>query len=323
MKKGHIREFTNRNSWIWALIGSIIMWLAIGFAANNLNFESLVANAFSAAFLSIAALGQMLVITTGRGAIDLSIPGVITLAAYLNVTYIASNEAMIIPGVLLIIAVGMLVGLLNSISVVYLKIPPMIATMAMNYILTTVCLLFNSSMGLEQLHLSETLLSIARGKFFGINYVIIITAVLMVMIYFMLKKITYGRSLLAIGQSYDAAYYAGVKVKQTEMISYMLCSVMAALAGLLISLRVGGAFLGMGESYMLETVGGVVIGGTLITGGKASPLGTLLGCLFLTLVMTAMQIARFDTGVQNIVKGMLIVLVIVVGTEPLKRRQKI
>lgn len=322
MKRSDIREFTNRNSWIWALLGAVVMWVVIGIVSHNLNFESLIANAFSAAFLGLAALGQMLVITTGRGAIDLSIPGMITLAAYLNVTYIASNENMVIPGVLLIIAVGLLIGFLNSVFVVFLKIPPMIATMAMSYILSTVSLLYNSAMGLEQLHLSSTLLAIARGRVLGINYVILITVAVAVLLMFLLRRTTYGRSLIALGQNYEAAYYAGIKVRQVEIISYMLCSVLAALAGLLISLRVGGAFLGMGDSYMLETVGGVVIGGTLISGGKASAIGTVLGSLFLTLVVTAMQLAKFDIGVQSIVKGALIVLVIVVGTESYKRAKQ-
>ena len=322
MNKHSFREFTNRNNWIFALIGSIAMWLAIGIFASNLNFESLIVNMFSAAFLSIAALGQMLVITTGRGAIDLSIPGMITLAAYLNVTYIAANEAMVIPGVLLIAAVGLLVGFVNSLFVVYLKIPPMIATMAMSYILSTISLLFNAAMGLEQLRLSQKLISIARGRIFGIYYVIFIAIALGALINYILKRTTYGRSLAAIGQNYAAAYFAGVKVRRVEIISYMFCSLLAALAGLLISLRVGGAFLGMGDPYMLETVGGVVIGGTLISGGKPSAIGALWGCLFLTLVVTAMQIARFDIGVQNIVKGVLIVLVIIIGTESLKKADK-
>jgi ribose transport system permease protein len=142
-------------------------------------------------------------------------------------------------------------------------------------------------------------------------------------VHFVLKKTTFGRSLLALGQNYDAAYYAGIKVRRVKMLTYILCSLLAAAAGLLISLRVGGAFLGMGDSYMLETVGGVVIGGTLMTGGRASALGTLLGCLFLTLVVTAMQIAGLDTGVQNIIKGILIVLVIVIGTKPLKEAEAV
>ena len=317
-----LHRFTNKNAWIWAMIGSITMWFAVGIVSNNLNFESFTANAFSASFLAIAALGQMLVITTGRGAIDLSIPGVITLAAYMNVTYIAGNDAMIIPGFLLILSVGAVIGFLNSMSVIYLKIPPMIATMAMNYILTTISLKFNSSMGLEQLTMSKILLGIARGRVFGIYNVTWILIAITVVLHFVLTRTTYGRSLTALGQNNKAAYFSGVSTIKVEMLSYILCSVFASLAGLLISLRVGGAFLGMGDSYMLETVGGVVIGGTLISGGKCSPLGTLLGCLFLVLVLTAMQLANFDLGMKNIVKGALIVLVILIGTQSLSKIRK-
>lgn len=310
-----LRKFTNKNTWIWALLGSLTMWLVIGLVSRNLNFESLVANVFSASFLALAALGQMLVITTGRGAIDLSIPGVITLIAYLNVTYIAGNDTMIIPGILLILVVGVTIGILNSISVIFLKIPPMIATMAMNYILTTISLKFNSAMGLEQLSMSKLLLDIARGRCLGIYYVIWIVIAVAFVLHFVLTRTTYGKSLVALGQNNRAAYFSGVSTVRVEMLTYVLCSVFAAIAGLLISLRVGGAFLGMGESYMLETVGGVVLGGTLISGGKCSSFGTLFGCLFLVLVLTAMQLANFDLGMKNIVKGALIILVILISTQ--------
>jgi ribose transport system permease protein len=71
----------------------------------------------------------------------------------------------------------------------------------------------------------------------------------------------------------------------------------------------------MGDTYLLETVGAVVIGGTLIFGGRSTVVGTLFGCLFLVLIVTAMQVAGFPVGTQNIVKGFLIILVLIVATK--------
>ena len=83
---------------------------------------------------------------------------------------------------------------------------------------------------------------------------------------------------------------------------------------MLISARVGSAILGMGDDYSLETVASIVVGGTLISGGKANVPGTLAGCLFLGLIVTAMQIMGFSVGAQNIAKGALIIIVLLLGT---------
>jgi len=84
---------------------------------------------------------------------------------------------------------------------------------------------------------------------------------------------------------------------------------------MLVAARTNGAWLGMGDAYLLETVGSVVIGGTLISGGKAVTVGTLAGCLFLGLIITAMVMLGFNLGLQNIAKGILIIIILVIGTQ--------
>jgi ribose transport system permease protein len=98
------------------------------------------------------------------------------------------------------------------------------------------------------------------------------------------------------------------------MLTYIFSSVLAALAGLLIPARVGGALLGMGDMYTMETVASIVVGGTLMSGGRASVPGTLSGCLFLGLIGSAMQIIGLPIGAQNISKGFIILFVLFIGT---------
>lgn len=142
-------------------------------------------------------------------------------------------------------------------------------------------------------------------------YLVILLAVLF---WFLLRRTSYGKSLLAIGQNREAAKLAGIKVNRVEILTYALSSVLAAISGMLISARVGSAILGMGDDYSLETVASIVVGGTLISGGKANVPGTLAGCLFLGLIVTAMQIMGFSVGAQNIAKGALIIIVLLLGT---------
>ncbi len=134
--------------------------------------------------------------------------------------------------------------------------------------------------------------------------------------WYIIKKFlgSYGKSLLAVGQNREAAKLAGIKVNRVEMLTYVFSSILAAFGGMLTTARVGGALLGMGDSYTLETVASIVVGGTLISGGKANVPGTLVGCLFLGLIVTAMQIMGFSVGAQNIAKGALIIIVLLLSS---------
>lgn len=313
MQKIQVKSFFKERQWTYSLIGSIILWLVIGFVTSRLNLQSLLSNATSAAFLAIAALGQMYVVSCGRGAIDLSIPGVITLAAFLSTGIIDGNNANAVHGILICLAVGAAVGFINSVSVLFLRIPPLIATLAMGYILGTAALVYNE--GFNTFKICPFLTTISKGRFLGLPWIIIVTVIIAFFAWFLLNRTTYGRGLTAVGQNIEAAHLSGINTKRTQMIAYIISGIFAGLAGVFISARVGGAFLGMGDTYLLETVGAVVIGGTLIFGGRSTIVGTLFGCMFLVLIVTAMQVAGFPIGTQNIVKGVLIILVLIVATK--------
>jgi ribose transport system permease protein len=299
--------------WIWAAGGALAVWVAMGLVTNGVHLESLASNAVSASFLVIAALGQMYVVTSGRGAIDLSIPGVITLGAFVATGFIHGSDARLLVGVPLLLAMGATIGAVNGAAVLFLRIPPIIATLAIGYVLTTAALLYNEGFAVFQV--SPLLTSLARGRLLSVPSMVIFACAVAALAAVGLRRTVFGRSLVAIGQNLEAARLAGIRVNRVQFIAYMVSGSCAALTGALLSARVGGAFLGMGDSYLLESIGGVVIGGTLVFGGRSTALGTIFGCLFLVLLVTAMQAAGFPVGTQNIVKGALIVLVLIVATE--------
>lgn len=299
------------NPWIWALGGSVVLWLLLSAVIARVSLDSLASNAASAAFLALAALAQLMVVSTGRGAVDLSIPGVITLAAFVSVGTIDGHDSRLLIGLLATLGVGVLVGLVNAATVLALRIPPIIATLAVGYILTTAALIYNQRVSTFQL--SPTLTSLARGRVFDVPTIVLVVLAIALVFAFVLNRTVFGRSLTAVGQSLGAAHLAGVKVTLTHVLAYVASGVLASLGGMLISARVGGAFLGMGQSYLLETIGAVVIGGSLIFGGRSTVAGTLFGALFLTLVVTVMEVAGLPIGLQNVAKGVLIILVLILA----------
>jgi ribose transport system permease protein len=313
------KNYIKENSWVWAALGAFLLWLIMGISSGRMNLESFLSNAYTASFLAIIAFGQMLVVTTGRGSIDLSIPGVLTLMAFVSMKIINGQNSHVLPALLVVLTLCALIGICNGLIVIYLKIPAIIATMAMNYILTTAALLINKNFSIFAI--APILQMVTRMRIFGVQLMIYLVLLLAVGLWLLLNHTAYGKSLLAIGQNLEAARLAGIKVVRVELLTYVFSSVLAGLAGILISARVGGALLGMGDAYLLETVASIVVGGTLISGGKANVPGTLAGCLFLGLVVTAMQIMGFSVGAQRIAKGALIIVVLLVGT--IRKKQKI
>ena len=314
MNNQKFKAFAKRNgSWIFAAIGCVVLWILMGVCSNGISLRSLIDNAYTASFLAIAGLAQMLVVTTGRGAIDLSIPGMITMGAFTCMGICNGENSMIIPALLLVIAEGVIVGVLNSAMVIYLKIPAIIATMAMNYIIVTVTMLINNNFNVFTVpSILKNVVTFRLGGQFPI--IIIIVIALAALIHFVLKSTTYGKSLLAMGQNKEAARLASVRVVKTEMITYIIAATMAGIAGALISARVTGAYLGMGDNYQMESIACIVVGGTLMSGGRANAVGTLVGSLFLYLIISCMQLIGMDAGMQNVVKGALIIVVLLIGS---------
>lgn len=312
-KNARLQEFTQRNgSWLFAAAGCIVLWVLMGMCSGNgLSLKSLIDNAYTASFLAIAGLAQMLVVTTGRGAIDLSIPGMITLGAYVSMGLCNGQNSMILPALLAVVASGVLVGFLNSMMVIHLKIPAIIATMAMNYLIVTVTMLIGHNFNVFTV--PSILKNIATFRVAGAPVMILLVALLALAIHFLLTSTTYGKGLLATGQNLEAARLAGVDVGKTQILTYVFAAILAGLCGALISARVTGAYLGMGNSYQMDSIACIVVGGTLMSGGRANAAGTLVGSLFLYLIISCMQLMGANAGMQSMVKGALIIAVLLIG----------
>jgi ribose transport system permease protein len=303
--------------WIWAALGVLLLWACLSVLTERVSLHSLSGVATSAAFLTLAALGQMLVVTTGRGNIDLSIPSVVTLAAYTTVTVSGGSDAGLPLAVAALVGLALATGLVNAALVVLLRIPAIIATLATGYMLATLTLLVNRAV--KSAGTPDTLGFLATGRLAGVPVAAVLGAAVTALAGLALLRLAYGRQLTAVGQSWDAARLAGVRVGRTLTLAFLLSACLATLTGALLSAYAGGAFLEMGSPYLLQSVGAVVLGGTLIAGGSATALGTLFGALLLVLIIVTMQIAGLPPGVQDIVQGVVIILVLALGSSGRRR----
>ncbi len=293
-----------------------MLWVALSIGIGQFSLNSISGILGSAALLCVIAIGQMLVVTTGNGAVDLSIPNVMTMSAFVATSLINGQDSRLWSGILVALAIGLIVGWFNALIVNHLRIPPIIATLATGYILTTATLLFNR--GFRTYAISQFLSIISSGHLGPIPILLILATGLTVIVIWLLHGTAYGRCLAAVGQNSAAAELSGIQVDRTKQAAYMLSGLLAALGGVFLSGRVSGAFLEMGNPFLLQSVGAVVVGGSSILGGRGTALGTLLGSIFLVMIVTTMQVLRLAGGFQDVAQGILIIFVLAIAT--VKRR---
>jgi ribose transport system permease protein len=152
--------------------------------------------------------------------------------------------------------------------------------------------------------------AISAGRVLDLPIMLLVCLGLIVLTEFILRGTVYGRTLSAVGQNRIAARLAGIPVNRVIATAFVISSVLVSLMGLVLGAYVGGAFLEMGQPYLLQSVAAVVIGGTLIFGGSASAVGVFFASVLLILLVTLMQIMQLPPGSQDMVQGVVVILVL-------------
>lgn len=297
--------------WIWSFAATAVVWIiTVLFTGGASSFGLSQAALTFAAFSVIVGIGQMFVITLGPGNIDLSVPATMTLSGTLALKLMDVQDGMIVVGLLASVGIGLVVGLGNYILIKLLRIPPIIATLSMSFIVQSVAIWSNRGLRIKP---PETLAEFATSGLFGIPNVALVALVLSAVAWVLLEKSIYGRWISAIGQSTFAARMAGIPVDGTRLVTYMLCAVLASVCGYLLASFSGGAALNMGSEYLLMSIAVVVIGGTAVAGGNSNIPGIWGASLFMFLVVSMLNTYGFGAGVRLILTGTIIIAVILLA----------
>lgn len=301
-----------RKPWTWAWIAAIAVYVVTIAATAGASAAGLAQAAFTfAAFGVIVGLGQMFVITLGPGNVDLSIPATMTLAGTLSLKLMNGADAMVLPGLTLALAIGAGVGLLNYGLIKALRIPPIIATLALSFIVQSAAIWTNRGLRIKP---PESLAAFSTGTLLGIPNLAIIAGLLTVVAWVLLERSIWGRRVTAIGQSLPAARRAGVAVDGVRLSAYVLCAMLAGLCGFLLACFSGGAALNMGAEYLLISIAVVVIGGCSVAGGNSNVPGIWGAALFLFLVVSMLNTYGFGAGPRMILTGIIIIAVILAAS---------
>ena len=294
--------------WGWSLLGVLAVWAFTIAVRPGAPLDPL-AGAFSLApFLVLVALGQMLVITLGPGNIDVSVGTVISMTSYVSVAVGATAGP--VAGLAAGFAAGLLAGAISVLAILALRVPPIIATLATSLIVTSATLLLAAE---ARGGADPALRAFVNARVLGVPVIALVVAILTVVIWFVLRHTRLGLSIIAVGQSERAAERAGLKVGVVTATAYLLSAGFAGLVGGLLAAYISPSTV-LGTSYMLDSIAVVVIGGTLISGGRPVPVGAWTGALFFVLLSGLLNLVGWSIGAQNVLKGVLVVLVVVVAS---------
>ncbi|MET9913730.1 ABC transporter permease [Streptomyces sp. NPDC006476] len=255
----------------------------------------------TASFLGIVAVGQTLVII--MSGIDLSVSGVVALSAVVCAKVASGTGGA--TGILVALALSALVGAVNAAGVVWLRVPPMVMTLATGTILAGALLVYtDGSPSSAEVPLLD---SLANGRVLGVPWAFVLWLGVTAVAGWLLHASRTGRYAFALGSGESAARASGVPLAATAFTAYVGCALLAGVAGLVMLGFTGTSSLTMGNPYQLLSIASVVLGGTSILGGRGHLLGTVGGALLLTLLTALLTSWNLSEGVRQVVLGVLII----------------
>lgn len=268
-------------------------------------------------FIGIIAVGQTLLLVSGE--FDLSVGSVAGLSAVCSAWSMTHLHLPTPVGLLVGLAVGGLVGMVNGFVVVKLKIPAFIATIGMLYMARGVTYLI--SKGYPIYPLPKSVGQIGSNEILHLSYSFVILVVLTLAGEFLLRRTTFGRSAFAVGGNAEVARIAGINSNRVKFVCFTVVGVLAGLAGMLVMASVASASSDIGSGYELNVIAGVVIGGVSLFGGIGNVTGAFLGVLLLQVVQSGLVIVGLDANWQTVAVGLI--MVGAVGIDIVRRRARV
>lgn len=258
---------------------------------------------------ALIAFGMTFVIITGG--IDLSVGSTLALSSAIMAGMIVNGIDPLIAMTVSLIA-GFVLGAVNGLLITKGKLVPFIATLATMTIYRGATLVLTDGKPITGLDETFIFQFMGRGYFFGIPFPIVITLVVFALLFVLLHKMSFGRKTFAIGGNEKASFIAGVKSNKIKIFVYSISGVLASLAGIILTSRLNSAQPTAGESYEMDAIASVVLGGTSMSGGKGRIFGTLIGALIIGTLNNGLNLLGVSTFYQQIVKGIVIIIAVLI-----------
>lgn len=329
-----IQQFLLRGRAFIALIMVIVVFTAL--SPQFLSTGNIVIMSKHVAINALLAIGMTFVILTGG--IDLSVGSIVGLTAMIAGGLI--NEGLQVPALGVIIyphtwtiivislLVGVLMGAISGLIITRFNVAPFIATLGMLYVARGFAGLRNNGYTFANLvgraELGNTGFDrLGAGELLGVNYSIWIMGAFALVAYFVTTRLPFGRHVYAIGGNERSAELSGVRIKWTKIVVYMISGFCSAVVGLIIASQLVAAHPATGESFELNAIAAVVLGGTSLAGGRGSVGGTLIGAFVIGVLGDGLVMVGVSSFWQQVIKGAVIVLAVIIDQIQARMQERI
>lgn len=268
---------------------------------------------------AILAAGMCFVILTGG--IDISVGAILAFTSAITV-WMTANGCNIFVVLLTGIFIGAVIGSVNGIFVAKFNLQPMIVTLATQSIFRGATLVFTkgSPIPLGTAYDAPIYKWFGSGMVFGVIPVpLIIVVIVFAVSFYLLNRTSFGRHVYAVGGNEDAALLSGIQVIWTKIRVYVVCGIMAAVAGIIISSRISSAQPTAGETYEMDAIAAVVIGGTSLRGGEGQVLFTIVGAIIIGMLNNLLNLMGVESYYQTIVKGVVILIAVLIDAKSVRK----
>ncbi|MDD3170158.1 MAG: ABC transporter permease [Eubacteriales bacterium] len=271
------------------LLGEVVVsdFLSVGQVLLTIKLSS---------FIALFALCQMIVIAAGGAGLDLSVGFIATLTAILAAMIMDGKNENLLTAIVVALIIGAMIGFLNGALVAYVKLPPLVVTMAMASIIQGIINVYTAGKSItgKPSPILQALAAQSTGIFPNILFVLVFLAVIVMIL---LYKTKWGLKLFGVGTNERTAYLSGVNVKAVRLTAFIISGAIAGLIGLLLIGNMGTAFKDMGSSYVMPSIAAVVVGGVSLNGGEGNYFRVILGSIFLqTLTNLLVALGWGDAG---------------------------
>ncbi|MEQ8489296.1 MULTISPECIES: ABC transporter permease [Marinovum] len=268
------------------------------------NFQNVMRNA---APVIIASCG-MTTVMIARG-LDLSVGSVLAASSVIAGSLAVAGVPLYLA-FLLAVLFGAAVGAVNGVIIAGLAVSPIIVTLGMLNIARGAAYLISPSAILVGLPSGWSFLGTA--KVLGLPMPIVIAGIVVAVFYVMTSYTTFGKRIYAIGGNEEAARLSGINIKRTLLWLYVMCGMTAALAGVVLSSRVGSGDPNIGVGFELQVIAAIIIGGTSLSGGEGRILGTVIGALIIGVLANGLNLAGVEPFWQFVAQGLVLIVAIIV-----------
>ena len=280
--------------------------------SDFLNISNLLFSTNDFLFIAIAAIPMTFVIVTGG--IDVSIGSIMGLTSIL-IGVLWMNGIPILFAVIIALIISCLAGALNGLIIKMTDVEPLVVTLGTMFLYGGIALVISGGAGASGYEgisgLPDAFVQLANGSFIGIPNLLWLLIVLTVLCTVLFHRTIYGRHVKLTGANENTAKYTGIKTKKVVIIAYILSGLGGGLGGAFLTAYFGSARADMGSETILPIITAVVLGGTLITGGKGSVIGTVLASIFIGLMQYGLQMTGLTNEQSNVVIGIILILSVI------------